>query len=266
MDDGAFSEPIVKFYSRQLLLGLLHIYTKGFSHRDLKPENILLDEDYNIKLVDFGFACKLEARDGTGFSHSVVGTPGYMAPEVLQKKPYQGHYADLFSFAVIIFALKTGHPPFDMANPTDNYYSLIYRNRIEEFWQKHKKHHPAGFFSDSFIDLMSMLFQAEPNRRPVIADIIGHQWFQEGDTATAAEAQDEMMRRRQMRLTKEQLARHVPNAQRQKKVSRKVKLPLSDDSAAASDSQHESDNSQEYAELVLEKLEGNHRHRLVIPD
>ena len=69
-----------------------------------------------------------------------------------------------------------------------------------------------------------------------------------------------------MRFTKEQLARHVPNAQRQKKVSRKVKLPLSDDSAAASDSQHESDNSQEYAELVLEKLEGNHRHRLVIPD
>ena len=115
MDDGAFSEPIVKFYARQLLQGLLHIYTKGFSHRDLKPENILLDEDYNIKLVDFGFACKLEARDGTGFSRSVVGTPGYMAPEVLAKKPYQGHYADLFSFGVILFALQSGHPPFDLA-------------------------------------------------------------------------------------------------------------------------------------------------------
>ena len=88
MDDGAFSEPIVKHYARQMIMGLMHIYTRGFSHRDLKPENILLDADYSIKIVDFGFACKLEARDGSGFSHSTVGTPGYMAPEVLRKLPY----------------------------------------------------------------------------------------------------------------------------------------------------------------------------------
>lgn len=88
IDDGAFSEPIVKHFAKQLLQGLLHIYTRGFSHRDLKPENLLLDSDYNIKIVDFGFACKLDARDGSGFSHSVVGTPGYMAPEVLAKRPY----------------------------------------------------------------------------------------------------------------------------------------------------------------------------------
>lgn len=179
-----------------MLQGLLHIYSKGFSHRDLKPENILLSNDYNVKLVDFGFACKLEARDGSGFSRSVVGTPGYMAPEVLAKKPYQGHYADLFSLGVILFSMYCGHPPFDLATPTDNYYSLIYRNRIEEFWNKHQKHHPVGFFSESFVDLMSMIFQAEPCRRPVIADIIGHEWLQDGPTATEIEAQDEMMRRR----------------------------------------------------------------------
>jgi serine/threonine protein kinase len=192
-----------------MLQGLLHIYSQGFSHRDLKPENILLTNDYNVKLVDFGFACKLEARDGSGFSRSVVGTPGYMAPEVLAKKPYQGHYADLFSLGVILFAMYSGHPPFDLATPTDNYYSLIYRNRIEEFWNKHQKHHPAGFFSESFIDLMSMIFQAEPCRRPVIADIIGHEWLQDGPTATEIEAQDEMMRRRQIRLTKAQLHKNL---------------------------------------------------------
>ena len=178
-----------------MLQGLLHIYSRGFSHRDLKPENILLDSDYNVKIVDFGFACKLEARDGSGFNHSCVGTPGYMAPEVLAKKPYQAHYADLFSLGVILFAMYAGHPPFDMAKSSDCYYSLIERNRIEDFWAKHSKHHPAGFFSESFIDLMTMLFQSEPNRRPVIADIIGHPWLLNSNTATAEQAQDEMMRR-----------------------------------------------------------------------
>ena len=54
-----------------MLAGILHIYTKGFSHRDLKPENILLDANYNIKIVDFGFACKIDGRDGTGSNKSV---------------------------------------------------------------------------------------------------------------------------------------------------------------------------------------------------
>ena len=58
------------------------------AHRDLKPENILLDSDFNIKLVDFGFACPLEGRDGTGFIRSVIGTPGYMAPEILERQAY----------------------------------------------------------------------------------------------------------------------------------------------------------------------------------
>lgn len=83
----------------------------------------------------------------------------------------------MFSLAVILFAMYSGHPPFDLATPSDSYYGLITRNRMEEFWAKHQRHHPAGFYSESFIDLMSMLFQAEPNRRPVIADIIGHSWL-----------------------------------------------------------------------------------------
>ena len=49
-----------------MLLGLHYIHSKGFAHRDLKPENVLLDKDYNVKIVDFGFACPLEGRDGTG--------------------------------------------------------------------------------------------------------------------------------------------------------------------------------------------------------
>lgn len=92
------------------------MYSKGFSHRDLKPENILVDSAMDLKIVDFGFATPLEARDGTGFSKSMVGTVGYMSPEIIAKQPYQGYVADIFSLGVILFVLYAGHPPFDKAS------------------------------------------------------------------------------------------------------------------------------------------------------
>ena len=82
-NSGPFSEPICKYYFKQMLQGLHYIHSKGFSHRDLKPENILLDKMFDIKIVDFGFACPLYGRDGSGTNRSVIGTPGYMAPEIL---------------------------------------------------------------------------------------------------------------------------------------------------------------------------------------
>lgn len=133
-NSGAFPVHVCKFYFKQLLQGIFHMYSKGFSHRDLKPENILLDADYNIKIVDFGFACKITGRDGSGFNKSKVGTPGYMAPEVLARKPYQGHVADIFSLGVILFAMYAGHPPFETASPKDSYYQFINNNRIDLFW------------------------------------------------------------------------------------------------------------------------------------
>ena len=56
LNTGSFSEPICRYYTKQILMGLNYLHCKGFSHRDLKPENILLDEKFNVKLVDFGFA------------------------------------------------------------------------------------------------------------------------------------------------------------------------------------------------------------------
>lgn len=70
INSGPLSESICKYYFQQMLLGLSYIHSKGFSHRDLKPENLLIDKDYNIKIVDFGFACPLTGRDGSGFNRT----------------------------------------------------------------------------------------------------------------------------------------------------------------------------------------------------
>lgn len=112
---GAFSEEICRFYFKQLLMGLHYLHSNGICHRDLKPENILLDKEYNIKIIDFGFATDLEGREKDGYCRSLVGTTSYMAPEILNKQPYQGHVVDLFALGVILFILYAQHPPFTSA-------------------------------------------------------------------------------------------------------------------------------------------------------
>jgi len=59
------------------------VHRKGMTHRDLKPENLLFDSDFNLKIADFGFAAPLEGRDGSHKLRTVLGTLGYMAPEIL---------------------------------------------------------------------------------------------------------------------------------------------------------------------------------------
>ena len=95
-----------------MLHGIAYLHSRGFAHRDLKPENILLDNQFNVKIVDFGFVKSLSGDDGSGFTQSRVGTPGYMAPEILQSLRYDGKSIDLFSLGVILFTMYTASSPF----------------------------------------------------------------------------------------------------------------------------------------------------------
>ena len=133
-----------------------------------------------MKLADLGFACKSAAQDGTGLNQSMVGTPGYAAPGIFKDQPYQGHIADLFSFGVILFMLYSGRPPFAFASQSDPHYNLIQSNKSEDFWKRHQNVKPTGFYSKSFISLISALFMADPEQRPSIDEIRKHPWFKKG--------------------------------------------------------------------------------------
>ena len=111
-----------------MLSALHYMHSKGIAHRDLKPENILLDENYNVKIADFGFAAPTRGRDDSGMLNTVLGTQGYMAPEINERRPYQGNEVDIFAIGIILFIMYAGHPPFTAALQKDSYYRLICSN------------------------------------------------------------------------------------------------------------------------------------------
>ena len=88
-NSGIFSEDICRYFFRQMLKALHYLHTKGFAHRDLKPENILLtSQEYDIKIIDFGFATPTSGSDGSGFNKTQLGTPMFMAPEIINGSKY----------------------------------------------------------------------------------------------------------------------------------------------------------------------------------
>ena len=88
------------------------MHAKNIVHRDLKPENILLDSqdksNLDIKISDFGFACFFNPDEGLDL---VLGSPIYMAPEIIQKEKYNDK-VDIWSIGVITYMLLTGRNPF----------------------------------------------------------------------------------------------------------------------------------------------------------
>jgi maternal embryonic leucine zipper kinase len=94
-------------FFRQIISAVAFIHDKGYAHRDLKPENALLDEDQNIKLIDFGLVAKPEGGM-TEQLETCCGSPACAAPELLSGLPYFGNEIDLWSMGVLLYALVCG--------------------------------------------------------------------------------------------------------------------------------------------------------------
>lgn len=103
-----FPEATCKFYAAQIIQGLAYLHSQNIMYRDMKPENVLLDEEGNACLADFGISKILDPKETT---KSFVGTPEYVAPEIVLQK---GHNkaVDIWCYGVLLYEMVFGIPPF----------------------------------------------------------------------------------------------------------------------------------------------------------
>jgi serine/threonine-protein kinase len=101
----------------QICAGLSAAHEVGIIHRDIKPANILVGEGDRVKVVDFGLAAaSREAENRLTRTGHLVGTPHYMAPEVIRGEQIDGR-ADLYSLAIMSYEMLSGRLPYDGDNP-----------------------------------------------------------------------------------------------------------------------------------------------------
>lgn len=111
-NNGPLATPVALSCFQQIISAVDYCHRFNIAHRDLKPENLLLDQDFNIKIADFGMAAWQVNAQG-GLLRTSCGSPHYAAPEVVSGTLYKGSSADIWSCGIILFAMLTGNLPFD---------------------------------------------------------------------------------------------------------------------------------------------------------
>ncbi|KAK6201290.1 uncharacterized protein RJT21DRAFT_34266 [Scheffersomyces amazonensis] len=147
-------------YFKQIINGIGYLHQFNICHRDLKPENLLLDFNKNIKIADFGMAA-LEVREK--LLETSCGSPHYASPEIVAGKNYHGAPSDIWSCGIILFALLTGHLPFD----DENIRKLLLKVQSGRFIIPHDLSWEAK-------DLITKMLRVNPQDRITIEKILVH--------------------------------------------------------------------------------------------
>ena len=168
-----FDEKLGKLIFYKILKGIQAIHEAGICHRDIKTDNILFDENFNIKICDFGFS----THNNENLTE-ILGTPSYIAPEIFAGKKYNGFKADIFSLGVVLFTLITGMHGFGLGRETDKYYQYIAFKYIGTYWNKFSKLIPE--VSEEFKKLYIQMVAFKPENRPEnIEEILNSEWMKE---------------------------------------------------------------------------------------
>ncbi|KAF2872722.1 hypothetical protein BDV95DRAFT_492250 [Massariosphaeria phaeospora] len=159
---GKFPENLVALYMAQVIHGLLYLHEQGVIHRDIKGANILTTKEGLVKLADFGVATRQSGLDQS----SVVGTPYWMAPEVIELSGATTS-SDIWSLGCTVIELIAGNPPYHKLQPMQALFRIV-----------NDEHPPfPGSVSPLLRDFLMECFQKNPTLRISAKRLLKHPWI-----------------------------------------------------------------------------------------
>ncbi|KAF3902384.1 Phototropin-1 [Dactylellina cionopaga] len=213
---GVLHNKHARFYIAEMFACVDALHQLGYIHRDLKPENFLIDASGHVKLTDFGLSAgilspsKLESmrlkldkvkemnmdlvrrstierraaykswrENDVNYAKSIVGSPDYMAPEVLRGEEYD-YTVDYWSLGCMLFEALAGYPPFAGASVEETWHNLKHWKKV---LQKPEYEDPNYFLSTRTWDMITRCITTRDKRLSTISEVFKHQYFAEIDFA-----------------------------------------------------------------------------------
>ncbi|TYJ34816.1 hypothetical protein E1A91_A05G195200v1 [Gossypium mustelinum] len=155
---SGFKLPLLLKLAIDVSEGMSYLHQNGIMHRDLKAANLLMDENGVVKIADFGVA-RVQAQPGVMTAET--GTYRWMAPEVIEHKPYD-HKADVFSFGVVLWEMLTGKLPYENLTPLQAAVGVV---------QKGLRPVIPQYTRPKFVELLERCWQQDPSLRPEFSEI-----------------------------------------------------------------------------------------------
>lgn len=174
---GGLKESEARWFFQQLIVGVDYLHRMGVASRDIKLENTLLDSSPRplVKICDFGYSKHEKFQSAPG---SRVGTPAYLAPEVIMTtkgQTYDGKIADIWSCGVMLYVMMVGAYPFE--RPEDKNDNQKLQKMIQRILKVDYDFPPQVKASKECRAILSRILVAQPTKRITIPEIQRHPWY-----------------------------------------------------------------------------------------